>query len=137
MTSPVQSTLPTPIVSSKAEIADQFFDDLGEVATRASTSANPKITGLAAYLISLSNDQVFRQARLWKRFVRVRSDHLESVCVKQAIRRVPFDVAAHLYSLSTINVTMHNPSVLDDTRRPGAELKSREEALNGSWPGAS
>ncbi|KAF8267389.1 hypothetical protein EI94DRAFT_1801728 [Lactarius quietus] len=132
-TSPVPSTLPTPVVSPKAEIADPFFDDLGEVAVGASNSANPTITGLAAYLTTLSNDQVFRQARPWKRFVRVRTDDLESVRVERAIRRVRSDVAAHLSSPSTVNVTMHNPSVLDDTRRAGTER--REETLNGNAPG--
>ncbi|KAI9444542.1 hypothetical protein H4582DRAFT_2108450 [Lactarius indigo] len=63
--------------------------------------ANPTITGLAAYLTTLSNDQVFRQARPWKRFVRVRTDDLESVRVERAIRRVRSDVAAHLSSPST------------------------------------
>ncbi|KAH9041357.1 hypothetical protein EDB85DRAFT_1858091 [Lactarius pseudohatsudake] len=106
--SPIPSTLPTPVVSPKAEIADPFFDDLGEVAVGTSTSANPTITGLAAYLTTLSNDQVFRQARPWKRFVRVRTDDLESVRVERAIRRVRSDVAAHLSSPSTVNVTMHN-----------------------------
>lgn len=133
--SPVPSTLPTPVVSPKAEIADPFFDDLGEVAVGTSTSANPTITGLAAYLTTLSNDQVFRQARPWKRFVRVRTDDLESVRVERAIRRVRSDVAAHLSSPSTVNVTMHNTSVLDDTRRAGTERKSREETLNGNAPG--
>ncbi|KAH9058266.1 hypothetical protein EDB87DRAFT_1564166 [Lactarius vividus] len=99
--SPIPSTLPTPVVSPKAEIADPFFDDLGEVAVGTSTSANPTITGLAAYLTTLSNDQVFRQARPWKRFVRVRTDDLESVRVERAIRRVRSDVAAHLSSPST------------------------------------
>ena len=127
--SPIPSTLPTPVVSPKAEIADPFFDDLGEVAVGTSTSANPTITGLAAYLTTLSNDQVFRQARPWKRFVRVRTDDLESVRVERAIRRVRSDVAAHLSSPSTVNVTMHNPSVLDDTRHT-----SREESLNGNAP---
>ena len=127
--SPIPSTLPTPVVSPKTEIADPFFDDLGEVAVGTSTSANPTITGLAAYLTTLSNDQVFRQARPWKRFVRVRTDDLESVRVERAIRRVRSDVAAHLSSPSTVNVTMHNPSVLDDTRR-----KSREDSLNGNAP---
>ncbi|KAH8987732.1 kinase-like protein [Lactarius hatsudake] len=133
--SPIPSTLPTPVVSPKAEIADPFFDDLGEVAVGTSTSANPTITGLAAYLTTLSNDQVFRQARPWKRFVRVRTDDLESVRVERAIRRVRSDVAAHLSSPSTVNVTMHNTSVLDDTRRAGTERKSREETLNGNAPG--
>ena len=115
--SPVPSTLPTPVVSPKTEIADPFFDDLGAVAVGASNSANPTITGLAAYLTTLSNDQVFRQARPWKRFVRVRTDDLESVRVERAIRRVRSDVAAHISSPSTVNVTMHNSSVLHDAKR--------------------
>ena len=125
-TSPVPSTLPTPVVSPKAEIADPFFDDLGAVAVGASNSANPTITGLAAYLTTLSNDQVFRQARPWKRFVRVRTDDLESVRVERAIRRVRSDVAAHITSPSTVNVTMHNASVLHDTKRTDTD---HEEAL--------
>jgi serum/glucocorticoid-regulated kinase 2 len=72
--SPVPSTLPTPVGSPKADIEDPFFD--------ASISVNPTITGLAAYLTTLSNDQVFRQACQWKRFVRVRTDDLESVRVE-------------------------------------------------------
>ena len=59
------------------------------------------------------------------RFVRVRSDHLEGVCVP----------ILPLTSPSTVNVTMCNPSVLDDTRRPGAVLKSMKETLNGKVPG--
>ena len=125
-TSPVPSTLPTPVVSPKAEIADPFFDDLGAVAVGASNSANPTITGLAAYLTTLSNDQVFRQARPWKRFVRVRTDDLESVRVERAIRRVRSDVAAHITSPSTVNVTMHNASVLHDAKRIDTD---HEEAL--------
>ena len=121
--SPVPSTLPTPVVSPNAEIADPFFDDLGGVAVGTSNSANPTITGLAAYLTTLSNDQVFRQARPWKRFVRVRTDDLESVRVERAIRRVRSDVAAHIASPSTVNVTMHNSSVL---KRPEADQESHQ-----------
>ena len=105
------------------EIADPFFDDLGGVAVGTSNSANPTITGLAAYLTTLSNDQVFRQARPWKRFVRVRTDDLESVRVERAIRRVRSDVAAHIASPSTVNVTMHNSSVL---KRPEADQESHQ-----------
>jgi serum/glucocorticoid-regulated kinase 2 len=119
--SPVPSTLPTPAVSPKVEVADPFFDDLGGVAVGVSTSTNPTITGLAAYLTTLSNDQVIRQARPWKRFVRVRTDDLESVRVERAVRRVRSDVAAHITSPSTVNVTMHNSSVLGDAKRTGVD----------------
>jgi serum/glucocorticoid-regulated kinase 2 len=47
----------------------------------------------------------------------VRTDDLESVRVERAIRRVRSDVAAHMSSPSTVNVTMHNSSVLHDTKR--------------------
>ncbi len=120
-TSPIPSTLPTPVVSPKTEIADPFFDDLGSVAVGVSNSANPTITGLAAYLTALSNDEVFRQARPWKRFVRVRTDDLESVRVERAIKRVRSDIAAHIASPSTVNVTMHNSSVLHDAKRAGID----------------
>jgi serum/glucocorticoid-regulated kinase 2 len=130
--SPVPSTLPTPVVSPNAEIADPFFDDLGGVAVGASNSANPTITGLAAYLTTLSNDQVFRQARPWKRFVRVRTDDLESVRVERAIRRVRSDVAAHIASPSTVNVTMHSSSVMHDAnaKRPEANHESHQRDDN-------
>jgi serum/glucocorticoid-regulated kinase 2 len=124
--SPIPSTLPTPIVCPKAEVADPFFDDLGAVAVGASNSVNPTTTGLAAYLTTLSNDQVFRQARPWKRFVRVRTDDLESIRVERAIQRVRSDAAAHITSPRTVNVTVHNSGVLHDVKRTGTDHESRE-----------
>lgn len=52
-------------------------------------------TALAAYLTSLANMQFVRADRVWKRFVRVRTDDLESVRVERAIKRVRSDLAAH------------------------------------------
>ena len=130
--SPVPSTLPTPVVSPKAEIADPFFDDLGAVAAGASNTANPTITGLAAYLTTLSNDQILRQARPWKRFVRVRTDDLESVRVERAIKRVRSDIAAHISSPSTVNVTMHNSSVLHDGKRTGTRTDETHQQDDSS-----
>ena len=57
---------------------------------------NPTVTNLAAYLTSIANDQIHRQTRVWRRFVRVRTDDLESVRVERAIKRVRSDLAAHL-----------------------------------------
>ncbi|KAG1886241.1 hypothetical protein F4604DRAFT_1878073 [Suillus subluteus] len=45
------------------------------------------------------------QARAWKRFVRVRTDDLESVRVERAIKRVRSDLAAHGSSKVTTNVS--------------------------------
>jgi hypothetical protein len=42
--SSIPSTLPTPVVSPKAEITNPLFDDLGVVVVGASNSANPTIT---------------------------------------------------------------------------------------------
>ena len=127
--SPIPSTLPTPIVSPTAEITGSFFDDdLGAVAVNASNSANSTTTGLAAYLTTLSNDQVFRQARPWKQFVRVRIDDLESTCVERATQRVCSDAATHITSPSTVNVTMHNSRVLHDAERTGVEHETQEAA---------
>ena len=128
--SPIPSTLPTPVVSPTSEITGPFFDDLGAVAVNALSSANPTTTGLAAYLTTLSNDQVFRQARPWKRFVRVRTDDLESVCVERAIQRVCSDAATHITSPSTVNVTMHNSRVLHDAERTGTEHEAQEAATH-------
>ncbi|KIM31700.1 hypothetical protein M408DRAFT_327157 [Serendipita vermifera MAFF 305830] len=59
-------------------------------------SAEPSATSaLASYLTTLSNDKAVRVARSWKRFVRVRTDDLESTRVERAIKRVRSDVAMH------------------------------------------
>jgi serum/glucocorticoid-regulated kinase 2 len=54
------------------------------------------VTGLAAYLTTISNTPVVRQSRVWKRFVRVRTDDLESVRVERAIKRTRSDLASHV-----------------------------------------
>ena len=71
-------------------------------ATTTTATAAPSIlsTSIAAYLTTLSNILVLRQDRYWKRFVRVRTDDLESVRVERAIKRVRSDLAAHSRGLS-------------------------------------
>ena len=59
------------------------------------TAPSTLSTSIAAYLTTLSNTLVLRQDRYWKRFVRVRTDDLESVRVERAIKRVRSDPAAH------------------------------------------
>lgn len=82
------------------ENADPFasFSSTGDADTSAFSTGTPNstITGLAAYLTSISNEPTLRQARHWKRFVRVRTDDLESVRVERAIKRVRSDLAAHI-----------------------------------------
>ena len=91
------SNLPSSVSSPSNEINDPF----GQIMSDADTSTfvppnNPTSTSLAAYLTSIANDQIHRQTRIWRRFVRVRTDDLESVRVERAIKRVRSDLAAHL-----------------------------------------
>ncbi|KAI0042540.1 hypothetical protein FA95DRAFT_559895 [Auriscalpium vulgare] len=134
--SPLPSTLPTPLSSPNAEINDPFLADPaagGFAALGPPTSASPVLTALSAYLTTLSNDQVFRQARTWKRFVRVRTDDLESVRVERAIKRVRSDIAAHMTSPSTVDVHVLDSSDVPDEATTDAQngdvLVARPPAL--------
>ncbi|OSD01215.1 hypothetical protein PYCCODRAFT_1445901 [Trametes coccinea BRFM310] len=91
------SSVQTPIATPANEIGDPFAEigENGEDITALEASNNKVITGLAAYLTTLANDSTLRQARAWKRFVRVRTDDLQSVRVERAIKRVRSDLAAH------------------------------------------
>ncbi|KAF7302899.1 hypothetical protein MKEN_01252200 [Mycena kentingensis (nom. inval.)] len=87
----------TPVASPTNEAIDPFLSfgpgDGAAVAPAPPTSGNS--TALAAYLTTVSNNPAMRQARMWKRFVRVRTDDLESVRVERAIKRVRSDLASH------------------------------------------
>ncbi|RXW17595.1 hypothetical protein EST38_g8259 [Candolleomyces aberdarensis] len=92
-------TLPTPPLTSPtaSETGDPFTAiDSAEVATATPASPSATSTAIAAYLTTISNIAVFRKDRVWKRFVRVRTDDLESVRVERAIKRVRSDLAAHV-----------------------------------------
>ncbi|KAG1742786.1 uncharacterized protein EDB91DRAFT_1128111 [Suillus paluster] len=96
-----------PIASPSHEIGDPF--------TEAGTtgSGGNMVTSLAAYLTTISNEPTFRQTRAWKRFVRVRTDDLESVRVERAIKRVRSDLAAHVGSKVTTNISSGNVSEIE------------------------
>jgi serum/glucocorticoid-regulated kinase 2 len=102
----------TPLASPSQELADPFLTpnldpSSSQAALPGGSSANNSstITGLAAYLTTISNTADLRQARVWKRFVRVRTDDLESVRAERAIKRVRSDVAAHVVPKSTMAPT--------------------------------
>ena len=88
--------LPSSVSSPSNELNDPFSQVMSEADTSLVPPNNPTITNLAAYLTSIANDQIHRQTRVWRRFVRVRTDDLESVRVERAIKRVRSDLAAHL-----------------------------------------
>lgn len=69
------------------------------LASTAALSPSSSSAAIAAYLTTLSNTPALRMDRLWKRFVRVRTDDLESVRVERAIKRVRSDLAAHIGSM--------------------------------------
>lgn len=96
----IPSTDPTPITSPSSEIIDPFtsLDSGNDDGAPVITSTSAISTGVAAYLTTVSNTPALRQARVWKRFVRVRTDDLESVRVERAIKRVRSDLAAHVGS---------------------------------------
>lgn len=99
------------------------------------------ITSIAAYLTTISNEPQLRDARPWKRFVRVRTDDLQSVRVERAIKHSRSDVASHIVpkSLSTDTtdlITMvpessERPSLPDDTpeNNPASTEAKREPGI--------
>ncbi|KAI0095018.1 hypothetical protein BDY19DRAFT_879347 [Irpex rosettiformis] len=97
---PSLSETSTPVASPSKELTDPFapFSSTSDLANAPDSSlenTNNLSTKLAAYLTSLANDSTVRQMRAWKRFVRVRTDDLQSVRTERAIKRVRSDLAAH------------------------------------------
>lgn len=78
---------PTPAVSPNQERDDPFANPLSAPSAAA--------TSIAAYLTELANRPTVRTARTWRRFVRVRTDDLESVRVERPIKRVRSDLTIH------------------------------------------
>jgi hypothetical protein len=111
--STISSTLPTPLCSPSKESVDPFTAESirnglnGPLSN--GTCANTTITGLAAYLTTISNTSGLRQARVWKRFVRVRTDDLESVRVERAIKRTRSDLASHVGSKVAVEPYTSSP----------------------------
>jgi len=103
------SVQPTPLVTPAKEGNDPFqsfnedslnspgdgTSDVNKLNASITSNATPSSTAIAAYLTTISNIPALRMDRLWKRFVRVRTDDLESVRVERAIKRVRSDLAAH------------------------------------------
>lgn len=95
---------PSPTVDLNDPFSSFSNGDFLDTTTAATNTAPSTLsTSIAAYLTTLSNTLVLRQDRYWKRFVRVRTDDLESVRVERAIKRVRSDLAAHSRGLSKEN----------------------------------
>ena len=130
------STATTPVASPSQEINDPF-NSISDVSTTANGSlaasqsslppTNSIAASLAAYLTTIANDPSIRQTRVWKRFVRVRTDDLQSVRVERAIKRVRSDLAAHSGSSSTPEVKSMAQVLGED-----AEQRSVNVSIGGS-----
>ncbi|KAG6811458.1 hypothetical protein H0H92_007281 [Tricholoma furcatifolium] len=119
------STLPTPLTSPSGEFSDPFTPSNAtslEVATPVAPSANS--TGLASYLTTISNTPVLRGSRVWKRFVRVRTDDLESVRTERAIKRVRSDLAAHVGNLTKEKENVHQGAAKAQSILASSETRS-------------
>ncbi|KAF9260848.1 hypothetical protein L218DRAFT_871465 [Marasmius fiardii PR-910] len=92
------SGLPTPAQSPSVEANDPFqsFGTSDALLTAELPPPSAQSTALASYLTAVSNMVGVRQTRVWKRFVRVRTDDLESVRVERAIKRVRSDLAGYM-----------------------------------------
>ncbi|TFK89836.1 kinase-like protein [Polyporus arcularius HHB13444] len=117
LSSNAPSNAQTPIATPTNEIGDPFAEigENGEDISALAASNNKIITGLAAYLTSLANDSTLRQSRAWKRFVRVRTDDLQSVRVERAIKRVRSDLAAHVSPGSSTEINRSISQVVADS----------------------
>lgn len=123
------SSTATPIASPTHELNDPFASfSSGAISSNGNdvrlhmNGTNNTSTCLAAYLTSVANDPNIRQLRAWKRFVRVRTDDLQSVRAERAIKRVRSDLAAH----SSPGVMVEDPrslsQVLNDAESPSAAV---------------
>ncbi|RDB29452.1 RAC family serine/threonine-protein kinase [Hypsizygus marmoreus] len=123
----------TPLTSPSGEINDPFMS-FTPSAIENSTIVTPSAvsTGIAAYLTTISNMAGLRQARVWKRFVRVRTDDLESVRVERAIKRVRSDLAAHVGGLAKDKENIHKGSTkAGSIAAPSETGIILEERVNG------
>jgi serum/glucocorticoid-regulated kinase 2 len=64
---------------------------------------------VAAYLNTFANEQHVRVTRPWKRFVRVRTEDLQSTRVERAIKRVRSDIAKHTSTAGITNMAAPPP----------------------------
>lgn len=113
---------PTPAASPAANDADDPFSTPTASASAspagthsAGTTAGALSTSLAAYLTTLSNLPNVRTSRPWRRFVRVRTDDLESIRVERSIKRVRSDVAMHHPQPTTQSLMAMAPMLATDS----------------------
>ncbi|KAF9225249.1 hypothetical protein BS17DRAFT_778355 [Gyrodon lividus] len=122
----------TPVASPSQEIGDPFTSLSQSTASIVFNGkpANTTMAVLAGYLTTISNEPSLRQTRAWKRFVRVRTDDLESVRAERAIKRVRSDLAAHV-SPKTADLSAQASST-NVSSSDVSEMVDGVESINGT-----
>lgn len=114
------------------------------------SSEGKTTTLVAAYLTRLANVPSVRSSKAWKRFIRVRTEDLQSVRVERRVHRVRSDLAQHVRSpVAPTNTNVgggnsHSDIGEDGTRtedeRDGASISGRSESrqsdVNVAGPGS-
>ncbi|KAG2022568.1 AGC/NDR protein kinase [Coprinopsis cinerea AmutBmut pab1-1] len=137
-TAVVASTLPTPPLTSPASESNDPFTQVENPSEPSPSAASPSATStaIAAYLTTISNAPELRKDRVWKRFVRVRTDDLESVRVERAIKRVRSDLAAHVGGLANNRASLigsvHAEHDKENADRAEASLPTPEDDAGDS-----
>lgn len=106
-------------------------DTAGAIPSPAPPTPSATSTALAAYLTTISNLPQVRTDRVWKRFVRVRTDDLESVRVERAIKRVRSDLAAHV-GIASSSKEKENVKTSGMAMRESLETPEREKGEVGA-----
>ncbi|CAO1621205.1 unnamed protein product [Jaminaea pallidilutea] len=104
------------------------------------------ISLLANYMTKIANSPAVRKQRTWQRFVRVRTDDLESVRVERRVHRVRSDLASHVKTpVAPTNVNVGSGPSHSDIGEDGGRTEDERDAasLSGrpgsrqSWKDAS
>ncbi|EKM61653.1 uncharacterized protein PHACADRAFT_248384 [Phanerochaete carnosa HHB-10118-sp] len=128
------SSVNTPVASPSQERDDPFSSFSPETLGGVDGEIHPShaiVTALGAYLTAVANDPDVRQTRVWKRFVRVRTDDLQSARPERAIKRVRSDLAAHPSPSST---APSMSQVLSDAENIASGTKTPEEQTQEEIP---
>ncbi|CAE6526501.1 unnamed protein product [Rhizoctonia solani] len=81
----------TPTIVPQSPIVDEPASNMSQptgVAPGVEDGTGQTMPALAAYLTLVGNHPIFRHSRAWRRFVRVRTDDLQSVRAERVVKRV-------------------------------------------------
>ncbi|CAO1629229.1 unnamed protein product [Parajaminaea phylloscopi] len=101
-----------------------------------SQQADRTTAALASYFTTLSNRPDVRASKAWRRFIRVRTDDLESVRIERRVHRVRSDLASHVKSsVAPTNTNVGSGPSQSDLGEDNGRTEDEREA--GSLSGTS